>query len=313
MISRSQEEIIKKWPKVWDSPMVSIRCLTYNHESFIAQALDGFLMQETDFPFEIVVHDDASTDETANVIREYEKKYNKIIKPIYETENQYSKHNGSITRIMAPYLRGKYIAMCEGDDYWTDPLKLKKQIDFLEKNNDYSASAHQSVLIGNQSGLFRKNVNSKITMKDVVSNSRLFHTASFVYRREPFLSLPSNSKPVLSGDKLFILKVLTFGPIFYFDEPMCVYRKHDGGMSATVSLKEMKMDVNIVPYMMKIYPLFPKYRYLSFLYGTFALYPSDISKTKKLFFLLMSLIFSFSYFPENLPVFWNKIRNVYGK
>ena len=313
MISRTQEDILRNWPKEWNSPMVSIRCITYNHEPFIAQALDGFLMQETDFPFEIVVHDDASTDKTACIIREYEKKYNKIIKPIYEVENQYSKHDESISRIMAPFLRGKYIALCEGDDYWTDPLKLKKQIDFLEKNSNYSASAHQSILIGKRSGLFRKHVKSKITINDMVSNSRLFHTASFVYRREQFCSLPKLSKSVLSGDKLIFLQMSTFGPIFYFDEPMCVYRKHDSGASLNVCLKEMKMDINIVSYMKKIYPSFPKYRYLSFLYGTFALNSKDISKIKKMYYLLGSFLLSFSYFPENLSKIIGKIKNIYGK
>ena len=137
MISRTQNEIMKNWPAEWNSPVVSIRCITYNHEPYIAEALDGFLMQETDFPFEIVVHDDASTDNTANIIREYEAKYPKILKPIYETENQYSKHDGSLRKIMNNACKGKYIAFCEGDDYWIDSKKLQKQVDFLEKNPDY--------------------------------------------------------------------------------------------------------------------------------------------------------------------------------
>lgn len=137
MINATQDEIMSKWPKEWNVPLVSIRSITYNHEPYISQALDGFLMQKTDFPFEIVVHDDASTDKTADIIRAYEKKYPQIIKPIYEIENQYSKNDGSIGRKMNPLLTGKYIAFCEGDDFWIDPQKLQKQVDFLENNPDY--------------------------------------------------------------------------------------------------------------------------------------------------------------------------------
>lgn len=115
--------------------MVSIQCTAYNHERFIRETLEGFVMQKTNFSFEAIVHDDASTDGTAKIIREYAEKYPDIIKPIYETENQYSKKDGSLLRIMNDACRGKYIAFCEGDDYWIDPYKLQKQVDILEKDN----------------------------------------------------------------------------------------------------------------------------------------------------------------------------------
>lgn len=136
MFQKTQEQIMQNW-KETEPPLVSIRCITYNQEKYIAQALDGFLMQETDFPFEIIVHDDASKDGTSKIIQEYEKKFPKIIKPIYETENQYSKKDNSLDRIILPYLSGKYTAYCEGDDYWTNKNKLQLQIDFLEKNPEY--------------------------------------------------------------------------------------------------------------------------------------------------------------------------------
>ena len=120
-----------------DNVIVTIRCLVYNHEPYIRQCLEGFVMQKTNFTFEAIVHDDASTDGSAAIIKEYAEKYPDIIKPIYETENQYSKHDGSLRRIMDSHTRGKYIAYCEGDDYWTDPLKLQKQVDFLEGHPEY--------------------------------------------------------------------------------------------------------------------------------------------------------------------------------
>ena len=125
-------------------PLVSIRCTVYNHEPFLRQCLDGFVMQQTTFPFEAIVHDDASTDGSVAIIREYAEKYPDIIKPIYETENQYSKRDGSLRKILeaATHPSAKYIATCEGDDYWTDPQKLQIQVDFLESHPDYSLSAH---------------------------------------------------------------------------------------------------------------------------------------------------------------------------
>jgi glycosyltransferase involved in cell wall biosynthesis len=127
-------------------PLVSICCLTYNHEAYIRQCLEGFVMQKTNFQFEVLIHDDASTDSTADIILEYVSKYPNIIKPIYQTENQYLK--GINVSAEYQYLRakGKYIALCEGDDYWTDPYKLQKQVDFLEANPNY-AMVHTRYLI----------------------------------------------------------------------------------------------------------------------------------------------------------------------
>lgn len=138
MIDITQEEIMRTWGiENCDKPLVSVRCITYNQQDYIHQSLDGFLMQKTTFPFEVIVHDDASTDKTAEVIRKYEAKFPKIVKPIYETENQYSKHDGSLGRIVNAACKGKYIALCEGDDYWIDENKLQMQVDFLENNPEY--------------------------------------------------------------------------------------------------------------------------------------------------------------------------------
>lgn len=124
-------------------PLVSIRCFVYNQVKYVRQCLDGFVMQKTNFPFEAIVHDDASTDGSAEVIKEYAQKYPHIIKPIFETENLYSKHDGSLEKVMDAQMRGKYIAVCEGDDYWIDPLKLQKQVDFLESHPEFVCSCHR--------------------------------------------------------------------------------------------------------------------------------------------------------------------------
>lgn len=124
--------------KSQDSVFVTICCTAYNQEKYIRQCLEGFVMQKTQFSFEAIVHDDASTDNTAAIIKEYAGKYPEIIKPIFEKENQYSKHNGSLRRIMRENMRGKYIATCEADDYWADPYKLQKQVDILEADSNVS-------------------------------------------------------------------------------------------------------------------------------------------------------------------------------
>lgn len=116
-------------------PLVSICCMAYNHASYIRQCLDGFMMQKTNFSFEVLIHDDASTDGTQEIIREYVKKYPDVIKPIYQVENQYSKGIKVSITYNYPRTKGKYIALCEGDDYWIDPLKLQKQVDVLETDS----------------------------------------------------------------------------------------------------------------------------------------------------------------------------------
>jgi len=121
-------------------PLVSVVCITYNHEKYIRQALDGFVMQQCSFPIEIIVHDDASTDNTVNIINEYLEKCS-YMRAIFQKENQYSREDfDRFESLYKKETRGKYIAVCEGDDYWTDPLKLEKQILFLEANSDYGMS-----------------------------------------------------------------------------------------------------------------------------------------------------------------------------
>lgn len=118
--------------------LVSISCITYNHSAYIRQCLDGMLMQHTTFGFEILIHDDCSTDGTDDIIREYVSKFPQIIKPLFEEENQYQQGKPIGTVVWnLPRAKGKYVALCEGDDYWTDPLKLQKQVDFLESHSGY--------------------------------------------------------------------------------------------------------------------------------------------------------------------------------
>lgn len=132
-------------------PLVSVCCITYNHAPFIRQSIEGMLMQKTTFPIEILIHDDCSTDGTTKIVEKYAAKYPDKIFPLYELENQYSK-GVWVDGFNYRRARGKYIAYCEGDDYWTDPLKLQKQVDFMEHHDAYSVCftrcKHQNVATG---------------------------------------------------------------------------------------------------------------------------------------------------------------------
>jgi len=140
------------------TPLVSICCLTYNHGVYIRDAIEGFLIQKTTFPFEILIHDDASIDNTAQIIREYELQYPHLIFPIYQKENQYSKGRRLTLRFNVTRARGKYIALCEGDDYWTDPYKLQKQVDFLETNPEYGLCYTSAKVFVQKTSTFSKTV-----------------------------------------------------------------------------------------------------------------------------------------------------------
>ncbi|MEL7559446.1 glycosyltransferase family 2 protein [Stutzerimonas chloritidismutans] len=150
--TNEEHELMANWGNRRD-PLLSIVCLTYNHADFIRETLEGFLRQKTDFPFEVIVHDDASTDNTAAIIREYAARYPSVIKPIYQRENQYRLGVPFSTRLFAQ-ASGRYIAYCEGDDYWTDPRKLQLQVDFLEKHRDYVMTYHDAFMF-NSLGVVR--------------------------------------------------------------------------------------------------------------------------------------------------------------
>jgi glycosyltransferase involved in cell wall biosynthesis len=148
-------------------PLVTVICTSFNHESFIRECLDGFVLQKTTFPFEVIVHDDASTDSTQQIVKEYQSKHPRLFNNIYQTENQFTKKEVNIwIDIMFPKARGKYIAICEGDDYWTDPYKLQKQVDFLENNSDFSLCCGGYISINTITGEKKEIVIGKYDLKD---------------------------------------------------------------------------------------------------------------------------------------------------
>ena len=214
--------------------MVSIRCTAYNHEKYIRDALEGFVMQKTNFRFEAIVHDDASTDGTAAIIREYAEKYPDIIKPIYETENQYLKYDGSFQRIMNEACKGKYIAMCECDDYWMDPYKLQKQVDFMESHTDYMMCFTRAKVIYetdfNTKFHFDKTEDREYTGNELI-NTWIVPTASIVYRKEIINYKIKGEQRVISGDIKLYLNASAMGKVRGMSDYTTVYRVHESGIS----------------------------------------------------------------------------------
>lgn len=216
-----------------DTPLVSVQCTVYNHEPFIRKCLEGIVMQKTTFKFEVIVHDDASTDKTADIIREYEAKYPDIIKPIYQKTNGYgSERNG---RMKQKAWRGKYLALCEGDDYWTDPYKLQKQVDFLNENKDYVSVFHLVDWLEMDSGKISQTnygmpyIKEYYTTYDLLEFSNFIPSCSVLFRYQKDL-MPNWMREVPHGDFALNLILSKLGKTKLLDERMGVYRRHKGGM-----------------------------------------------------------------------------------
>ncbi len=233
---------------------VSISCITFNHKYFIKKCLEGILSQKTNFDFEVVIHDDASTDGTKEIIVEYQKKYPDIIFPYYQTENQYSKGvRGFMAKYNFPRCRGKYIALCEGDDYWTDPYKLQKQIDFLEANPDYSLVFHKVKALQKNNlyddleieRRYEKIVDkSNITTIDLLKNGNFIHTCSVVFRNNDPV-IPKEIFYSTVGDYIIFIALSHCGSIKRLDDYMAVYRRGTGTYS---SLSPVDMRKKMVEY-----------------------------------------------------------------
>lgn len=225
-----------------DEIMVSISCLAFNHEKYIRQCLDGFIMQKTNFKFEVLVHDDASTDGTADIIREYEEKYPDIIKPIYQTENQYSQGVNIGKIFQKPRAKGKYYATCEGDDFWCDPNKLQIQVDALQSHPDCEMCVHVVEDV-DESGLSKKKFHPNFQLDEGVIDmdkyidimcSKSFHpfqTSSYLYKQSALTidPIPEFVKYFDVGDVKIMLTVIANTNIYFINEIMSCYRVNSKG------------------------------------------------------------------------------------
>jgi glycosyltransferase involved in cell wall biosynthesis len=210
-------------------PLVSICMITYNQEAFISQAIEGILMQQTKFPFELIIGEDFSTDSTREVCFKYQQNHPKIIQVVLRNKNLGMMQNFIDT---LEHCSGKYIALCEGDDFWIDPLKLQKQIDFLETNPDFSICFHRVKVLHedvDKKPLFSNPNQKTITTFEDLAVANFIQTASVVYRNKLFDHFPENFLELSAGDYPLHLLNAQYGKIMFFEDLMSVYRIHNNG------------------------------------------------------------------------------------
>lgn len=230
-----------------DKPLVAIHNLVYNHEPYLRECFEGFVMQKTNFRFVVISHDDCSTDGSATIIREYAEKYPDIFRPIFETENQYSKRDGSLRRIMNEAIAAtgaKYVAMCEGDDYWTDPLKLQKQVDFMEEHpniglcyTDYNHLDEYTKIL--TVSMFEKQHKYRpISYEQHLLKPGYLAPMTWLYSIGT-LSFLNKSKVYTDGTYAYMLEFMQNSEVAYLPITTATYRSHAGSASAPIGNKAL--------------------------------------------------------------------------
>ncbi|CAG5071920.1 hypothetical protein DYBT9623_03896 [Dyadobacter sp. CECT 9623] len=270
---------------------VSVCVPAYNHEKYIAQMLDGVLMQQTNFEFEIVIGDDASTDRTQDIIREYDQKKPGIIRAFLHSENQgpsepreFAGRNNVLQLIKA--CKGEFVAMCEGDDFWTDPLKLQKQVDYLEQNPEISICHHNMRVIyedGSPEHLFNNPDQKAIsTIENILEDKWFFATASWMYRNY-FLNndFAEWHSKAAAGDWAIMIQLAAQGKIGYLADVMGVYRKHSAGLSNVHSQTNLKFLKNRKE-MFENVDKWLAYKYHNTAQATISRYEQELSRLEKI-------------------------------
>ena len=276
-----------------DKSLVAIHCLVYNHEPYLRDCLEGFVMQQTNFSFVAIVHDDASTDGSATIIREYETKYPHIIKPIYEIENQWRKPDGSLGRIMNQAIDAtgaKYVAMCEGDDYWTDPLKLQKQVDFMEANEECVLCFTNATVISDNPQ--ERNMYNHLEERDYsaieIYKTWTIPTNTIMWRR--LQDYPSRTfKDIYFGDIFLFLNLAVRGRVHCINQKTGVYRRNEGGVSFRMNLSKAKLLIKQYQFMIQYFAEYPDLveysKYCVQVHCWYIMYESDASIWVKLKYL----------------------------
>lgn len=240
-----------------DSIKVSILCCAYNHEKYIKQCLDSFLSQKCNFKYEILINDDASTDNTASIIKEYEKKYPEIIKPFYQKTNLYSKKDINIIRdVLLPFARGKYISLCEGDDYWINPYKLQKQVTALENNKNCYFCVHNTKKVSEDGIKIVDNLPIDKFSEGIIKSDNFvntldtynFHTSSYFFLKKEIINYYKKDldfrKKSKVGDIPFMLYFGYIGDVYYIDEYMSAYRQNSVGSWTVNNRKSNSVYIN---------------------------------------------------------------------
>ena len=249
---------------------VTVYCLAFNHANYIEQTIEGFLSQNTNFSVKFIIHDDASTDNTAEIIKRYEIQYPNLIHGIYQQENQYSKGAKILEKFILPHIEGDYVAVCEGDDYWSDSSKLQRQIDMLDADKNCFMSVHKTKEIyenGAPTGVYFPNesLETGIIKRDEFLKLRYgFHTSSYVFRKNEwieYISNPPSFKLTYGvGDVPYLLYFGSLGNVAYIEREMSCYRR---GVITSWSVQHAKSNIeslaNHASQIYKMYVEFDKY------------------------------------------------------
>lgn len=230
-----------------DKPLVSVCCATYNHESYISESINGILSQETDFPFEIIIRDDASTDATAQIVRSYAAKYPNLVRTVLYSENQFALGKKP-SQDWPNFARGSYIAYCEGDDYWTDPHKLQKQLDYL-RNHPMCVAVTTYTQVLDESGRLHSDPIPKthrVQYSDILlGRKHQTRTATLVYKRSEVDMDKLNLMGTFhAGDrKLKLALTMNGGYIQVLPFKSAVYRHHSGGMWSLIDRNKKRAAI----------------------------------------------------------------------
>lgn len=242
---------------------VSVVMITYNHENFIREAIEGVLMQQASFSFELIIGEDCSTDNTRKICIEYKKKYPEIIRLLLPDSNLGMANNFLQTLNEST---GKYIAICEGDDYWTDPYKLQKQVDILEKRNDLMAIVTNSSVCDLENNLIQKerlviapdNKQGEYNLHDFFKLGSQYPTLTVVFRnkKEYILNDLSNLSNPFLGDWILWVLLHNLGNFYFLNEVTGAYRINPNSVTHTVNaVSRWKADFKIRRQLIKITPL----------------------------------------------------------
>ena len=219
------------------NPKVTIYCLTFNHERYIKRAIESFLMKDTDFDFEIIIHDDASTDSTQKVLREYQAQHPTKIKLILQAENQHSKGVPFVGNYIEPLVAGEYVAICEGDDYWTDPKKIQKQFDALEEHRECCMCVHRVEEVASTGEGLGTSFPPFALKSGIIESADFiplnkeyaFQTSSYFIRADvwhSYIKNPPQFKELCAvGDVPMLLYFGDLGDVYYLDDSMSCYRR----------------------------------------------------------------------------------------
>lgn len=242
--------------------LVSINCITYNHETYIKTAIESFLMQKTDFSFEVIVGEDCSTDNTRNMIKECQKKYPDKIKLLTSDNNIGARNN---ERRNFDESKGKYIAICEGDDYWTDPYKLQKQVDYMEKHPECGLIFHGVEKIYEDNKRDKKIIRNydrskNCSIEEIIYGGGSFcPSASMLYRKSLWDETPEFYNRASVGDYPMQMYFATKGEVYYLNEIMAVYRSGHINSWTHKCLSSVKENISHEKSMIKMLNEFNKY------------------------------------------------------